>query len=171
MTRNPIPLLTDSDIQRFWQKVDRSSGCWEWKASFSGKYGQFGIGRSAWYAHRVAWTIANGPIPDRRYICHSCDNPSCVRPEHLFIGTPTDNVRDCIAKGRDARGEKKAVRGERNGMSRPEVKEKHRAICASEEYRAKLSAAQKGKPKSDEHRKKISDAHKERHRRKREDTA
>lgn len=64
MTRNPIPSLTASDIQRFWQKVDRSSGCWEWKASFSGKYGQFGIGNREKCLVRASRSVDNSEWTD-----------------------------------------------------------------------------------------------------------
>jgi len=52
------------------------------------------------YSHRLVWEWLNGPIPNGMYICHHCDNPSCVNPSHLFIGTPTDNQQDCVRKGR-----------------------------------------------------------------------
>lgn len=65
-------------------------------------YGAFQLGRGVGTiaAHRWAWIDANGPIPDGMFVCHQCDNPSCVRPEHLFLGTLADNNRDMFAKGR-----------------------------------------------------------------------
>ena len=110
----PIPELTEADIRRFWSKVSRSSesdGCWIWSATARNKdgYGYFGITRDkrklTLHAHRVAYTLAHGQITDRMHVCHHCDVPACVRPEHLFLGTHADNVHDMCAKGRQTRGE------------------------------------------------------------------
>lgn len=87
---------------RFWAKVDTSGDCWIWTASVRNGYGQFGTPEGIQPAHRVAWTLANGDIPDGLIVCHRCDNPPCVRPDHLFLGTQLDNVRDMIDKGRAA---------------------------------------------------------------------
>ena len=87
---------------RFWRKVSRGDGCWLWTGStLPAGYGQ--IDQRG--AHRVSYEIHFGPIPDGMHVCHKCDVPACVRPDHLFLGTPLDNMRDKIAKGRDTRGE------------------------------------------------------------------
>ena len=92
--------------ERFWAKVERGPGCWEWKASRSRQgYGQFGMDRGGprWSnspAHRVAWEFTYGPIPSGLLICHRCDNPPCCNPEHLFLGTVSENAVDSVAKGR-----------------------------------------------------------------------
>ena len=89
---------------RFWSKVRKSENCWEWTACVNQQgYGQFN-GKPRWstcmLAHRVAWCITNGPIPEGIHILHRCDNPLCVRPDHLFLGDQADNMRDMAAKGR-----------------------------------------------------------------------
>ncbi len=90
-----------ADIKRFWSKVDKSGECWLWTASRKPNgYGQFTKKPLVFYAHRVAYEATYGPIPDGLNVCHRCDNPPCVRPDHLFLGTPLDNTRDKIAKGR-----------------------------------------------------------------------
>lgn len=90
--------------ERFWEKVQRSDGCWTWTACRNALgYGsiQYGKPRKVVLAHRVAWELAHGAPPGRDVeVCHSCDNPSCVRPDHLFLGTHLDNMRDMYAKGR-----------------------------------------------------------------------
>lgn len=93
-------------IRRFWAKVRKSDGCWEWGAGFGNDgYGQFFWDRATRRAHRVAWIIAHGDIAPGLHVLHRCDNPKCVRPDHLFLGTPADNTRDMLAKARNSRGE------------------------------------------------------------------
>lgn len=100
-----------SDIEwRFWGKVDTSGDCWEWKAARSQTgYGLFGIGTSKRRtAHRMAYEFAyNITLDSTMHILHSCDNPACVNPLHLSVGTSLDNSRDKVAKGRQVGGKRK----------------------------------------------------------------
>lgn len=88
----------------FATHVVRGPGCWVWMGARTAKgYGTVHEDGRSRYAHRLAWEEVNGPIPDGLQACHHCDNPPCVRPDHLFLGTPADNTHDMMAKGR-ARG-------------------------------------------------------------------
>ena len=93
--------ITGQDGRRFWAKVRKSDGCWLWQASTSVGYGQINIGGRPQRAHRVAWELTFGGIPDGLWVLHRCDTRLCVRPGHLFLGTVTDNNRDMFAKGRN----------------------------------------------------------------------
>lgn len=86
---------------RFWAKVRKSEGCWEWLGvKYRNGYGNFGIGRNKYSAHRVAYTLTHGAIPPGLVVMHSCDNPGCVNPEHLKAETQRENCADKIRKNR-----------------------------------------------------------------------
>lgn len=89
--------------ERFWSKVKMGEPdeCWEWQAYFrGGGYGGFQWLGKPWKSHRVAWILTNGEVPDGLWVLHTCDNPACCNPAHLWLGTRSDNVRDMCAKGR-----------------------------------------------------------------------
>lgn len=105
---------TSKDVKRFWSKVAISpdfTKCWEWQRPTVGGYGIIAIGGRKGrmiYAHRFSYEIAHGEIPNEMKVLHECDNPICVNPAHLFLGTQADNMRDMNRKGRhaDVKGEK-----------------------------------------------------------------
>jgi len=107
--RNQVILNASRDsvvAGRFWDKVQkRESGCWEWTASKANKgYGAFGIGGIVVKAHRVAFLWSGGVVPSGLYLMHSCDNPACVNPSHMSVGSKADNNADMCRKGRHRPG-------------------------------------------------------------------
>lgn len=112
MARRKIP-----PIDRFWNKVDKTPGhgpkgdCWIWTGSVSNRYGHCHWEGKQPSAHCVSYALAcGGPPPKGYWVLHRCDNPLCVRPDHLFLGTAQDNSSDMIAKGR-------SLHGARNGRA------------------------------------------------------
>lgn len=127
-------MLTQMQLERFESKFTKGSGCWTWTASTGPKgYGRFGIQKGVVrLAHRIAYRVYIGPIPAGKVVCHRCDNPSCVNPAHLFVGTQADNLADMVSKGRSQRGERH-----------------HRARLTASDVRAIRRRARQGEPRAD----------------------
>jgi len=111
-------------------ELDERTGCWEWKGCKSqGGYGVIGTcieGRTSTFTHRAAWIVENGLIPNGMLVCHHCDNPACVNPNHLWLGSPTDNIKDMVTKQRHNPARKD-----------PMLKEAQQALLHSERKRRK----------------------------------
>jgi hypothetical protein len=127
--------------ERFASKytVDPVTQCWLWKAAVNNKgYGVLGVGgrgKGSVYAHRFSWTMHNGPIPEGLYACHKCDTPRCVNPDHLFLGTHTENLQDAVRKNRMASG---ARSGAHTKPERRRLGEEHGNHILCEEHIHKI---------------------------------
>lgn len=125
----------------FWASVEKldSNSCWLWLAGRDiDGYGTLRYQTVDWRSHRLAWFLTNGPIPDGLHVLHSCDNPPCCNPAHLFLGTNADNMKDKARKGRANKGvpqSAEAIAARAAGL---------RGVPKSAEHRAKLSAARQG---------------------------
>ncbi len=105
---HPTPKLSANDVARFWTYVEKSTAdaCWPWRGSLVGQgYGRFYVRCERYLAHRIAYAIGAGSDPGCLFVCHSCDNPPCCNPAHLWLGTSLDNNHDAIRKGRKPIGE------------------------------------------------------------------
>lgn len=126
----------------FWFYVNKTDGCWEWTGALStAGYGRASVGNGRTdYAHRESFKMYSGAdIPEGMFVCHHCDNPKCVRPDHLFLGTHGDNMRDMVRKGRNnaAQPARRAfLAGPDNPMRNP-----NKARVGSRHPHAKLNEA------------------------------
>ena len=113
----PLPAPGAADVCRFWSHVSKSEQCWIWTGDVytNSGYGRISVSGRRVRAHRVSWLLAAGQDPGPLLVLHRCDTPACVRPDHLFLGTNTDNMRDKARKGR-ARNE--PHRGSSNGFAK-----------------------------------------------------
>jgi len=96
-------------MKRFWEKVNKTNICWLWIGNTDGKYGVISYQGKSQKAHRVSWILHYGDIPKGLCVCHKCDNPPCVNPEHLFLGTYKENKKDSVDKGRAVFGNNKKL--------------------------------------------------------------
>lgn len=114
-------------IDKFQQRIIKTDGCWTWKGAKNLKgYGHLWVKGKNIGAHRISYMLYKGDIPNGMVICHRCDNPTCVNPDHLFLGTQKDNISDRDQKGHTAKGDRsgkktkpeRIARGENNGSTK-----------------------------------------------------
>jgi DNA-binding XRE family transcriptional regulator len=125
--------LPKSTNDKFWDKVYLGGECWNWTGhKFRNGYGSitiYGAKTKVWLAHRLAWELIIGPIPDGMFVLHHCDNRACVkadpdpRKSHLFLGTQADNIIDMYSKGRQAKWELTRRKGEANGSAKLKIEQ------------------------------------------------
>jgi hypothetical protein len=143
------PKRTSPLAEHFWSKVDRSGDCWLWLASRRPNgYGTYYVDRVPMLAHRIAWELTYGSIPQGLFVCHSCDTPACVRPDHLLLGSARANLLDARRKGRapvaTPRPKTGLLRGEQNPAARLTVNslvEIRRRVAVGTEPYATIAAA------------------------------
>jgi hypothetical protein len=118
-----VPKGSPADV-RFWASVPRKGlGCWLWEGPRpGGGYGHFKLNRRTVHPSKAAYVLCVGPVPDGMCVCHRCDTPACVRPDHLFLGTHQDNMDDMVAKCRHLRNRPKHHKGKVSPEQRTEIR-------------------------------------------------
>jgi hypothetical protein len=120
---------------RFWPKVEKTDGCWIWRGWIEpGGHGTFYLRGRMRIASRVAWEFANGPVPKGMYVLHKCpggDNPACVRTDHLYLGTISDNSRDMVERGNVCIGQRHWAKRMPELIQRGEERYSHRLTDAA----------------------------------------
>jgi len=137
---------------RFFQKVNKTDKCWLWTGALNSRgYGCFSIDRKSKLAHRYSYEIYKGEIPKGMYVCHACDVPNCVNPDHLWLGTASDNIKDMFKKDRQGSSNRQKThckRGhsfEKTGIYIKKLKdgktERHCAECARQRKKRKTASS------------------------------
>lgn len=132
--------------ERFWPKVEKTNSCWLWAGSSVKsnlqehfRYGNFRVGKMTKYAHRVSWELHNGSIPEGMCILHKCDNPLCVNPKHLFLGTHADNMKDMSTKGRGGVQDQVGEKNHYAKLTWETVREIRRRYATGEEFQKDIA--------------------------------
>ena len=134
---------------RFWSKVNKTDDCWEWTAyKLYNGYGRFSYNLKVDYAHRIAWLIEHGEYPTNQHVLHICDNPGCVRPDHLLLGTCNANMDDRNNKNRQYNRQKQQCR---HGVDFVYVNKKRIAVDC-EPCETNREYARRASPASKKHR-------------------
>lgn len=134
-------IFTEKDKKRFWEKVKigKPDECWEWQAHTARRYGGFRLNKKIEKAHRAAYFLSTGDDPKNMLVCHSCDNPICCNPKHLWKGTHDDNMRDMVKKGRSF--QHRSIKNSNGKLTDEEVKE-IRKLYVPKKYTLKRLAKQ-----------------------------
>lgn len=127
----------------FWSKAEMNpnNGCLEWTGrTHRGGYGAFDVSfpKGTWNAHRLAYTLTYGAIPDHLFVCHSCDNRKCINPTHLWLGTNEENIQDRHSKGRSKGGSGKGFEHNQSKVTLNDVLFIRTAGLTLEQYKEKL---------------------------------